>query len=96
MTMTFAVESGVTRVTNRKGRTATAKFPLADMAVGDSFLIPFAKTGDVEADKKVLESWRRKVLTAKKPFDSKVEGEPAKAEFSTAAVAEGLRVWRTA
>jgi hypothetical protein len=52
------------------------------MRVGDSFLIPCDTT-----DKKTVESWRRKLLVAKK----RMEG----GEWSTATVSDGIRVWRT-
>ena len=91
--MSFVIETGVAHVSNRKGRKGTA-FPLADMSVGSSFKIAFDIT-----DKKLTESWRRKVLTAKKKF---AKANP-NTDFSTAVVSEtkedgtvetGLRVWR--
>lgn len=95
--MAFAIESGVTPVSNKRGRKPT-DFPLNEMAVGDSFLIPItvAETeGATEAThaeevKKQVESWRRKFLIAKKRFSEKFEGK-----FQTAVVEGGLRVWRT-
>lgn len=79
----FKVESGVPVVANRggRGRKPTA-FPLHEMDIGDSFLI----TCDVN-DKKVVDSWRRKLLVAKKRMDG--------GEWTTAKVSDGLRVWRT-
>lgn len=53
------------------------------MHIGQSFLIPFDTT-----DAKLVDSWRRKVAAAKK----KVQG----AEYRTATMSDGLRVWRTA
>ena len=53
------------------------------MGVGDSFLIPFDTT-----EAKLVDSWRRKVAAAKKKV--------AEAEYRTATMSEGLRVWRTA
>ena len=88
--MTFKIESGIPFApTNRggRGRKPTA-FPFADMDVGDSFLIKCAK------ERKALDSWRRKLLVAKKRFNEQYEGDPW--QFSTASVADGLRVWRTA
>lgn len=95
--MAFVIESGVTPVSNKRGRKAT-EFPLGEMAVGDSFMIPtvpkVAEDADeaaiAEATKKMIESWRRKVLIAKKSFCAEFEGK-----FQTAVVDGGLRVWRT-
>ena len=77
----FKIESDVPYVSNRggRGRKPTA-FPFAEMDVGDSFLIPCDPQ-----DKKALDSWRRKVLAAKKKLG---EGE-----FKTFRVPEGLRVF---
>lgn len=88
--MTFQIESGIAHVSNRggRGRKPTA-FPFADMDVGDSFLIPCAK------ERKVVDSWRRKLLVAKKRFNEQYDGETPWT-FSTSSVADGLRVWRTA
>lgn len=83
--MTFPVESGIEMPKRARGRAPT-KFPMKDMAVGDSFLIPC----DI-ADKKTLANWRRKFLVAKKAFLKQFEGE-----FKTATVSDGVRVWRTA
>lgn len=82
--MNFVVETGVPPVSNRKGRKPT-EFPLLSMDIGDSFLMPC----DV-SDKKDIERWRRRFMTAKKVFLQKYE-----AKFQTAVVAEGVRVWRT-
>lgn len=81
--MTFSIESGVPFASNRggRGRKPTA-FPLHEMRVGDSFLIPCDTT-----DKKVVDSWRRKLLVAKK----RMEG----GKWATATVSNGIRVWRT-
>lgn len=78
---TFKIESGIPMPKLARGRTASTSFPLNEMDPGDSFLIPF----DIK-DKKALESWRRKVLAAKKRVDG---------EFRTFAVADGLRVFCT-
>ena len=83
--MTFTVESGIEMPKRARGRAPT-KFPIADMAVGDSFLIPC----DIN-DKKALTNWRRKFLMAKKVFLSQYEGA-----FQTATMSDGIRVWRTA
>lgn len=83
--MTFPIESGIEMPKRARGRSPT-KFPMADMAVGDSFLIPC----DIK-DAKTLANWRRKFLVAKKAFLKKFEGD-----FKTATVPEGVRVWRTA
>jgi hypothetical protein len=83
--MTFTVESGIEMPKRARGRAPT-KFPIADMAVGDSFLIPC----DI-ADKKALTNWRRKFLVAKQTFLKHFEGE-----FKTATMSDGVRVWRTA
>lgn len=90
--MEFKIETGVPRATNRggRGRKPTA-FPFTHMSVGDSFLIPC----DV-ASKNAVDSWRRKLLVAKKRFNEQYEGAPW--EFSTALrpAEQGIRVWRTA
>lgn len=78
--MTFTIETNVPMPKIARGRVAAAKFPLAEMDVGESFLIPC----DIN-DKKTLESWRRKVLMAKKRVED--------AEFKTFRVADGLRVF---
>jgi hypothetical protein len=75
----------------RPGRRGTT-FPFADMGVGHSFLIPFDTSGD--EGKKLVDSWRRKVLNARKKFDEGYEG--ANFETRTAVMSDGLRVWRTA
>lgn len=77
--MNFKIEKGVPMPKLARGRVAATKFPLVDMNPGESFLIAFDSS-----DKKLLESWRRKVLAAKK----RVEGE-----FRTFAVSGGLRVF---
>ena len=77
--MNFKIEKGVPMPKLARGRTASTKFPLAEMNIGESFLIAFDA-----GNKKLLESWRRKVLSAKK----RVEGD-----FRTFAVADGLRVF---
>lgn len=95
--MNFTIESGVTPVSNKRGRKST-EFPLAEMAVGDSFMVPTVPTVPegstpefiAEETKKLVESWRRKVLIAKKKFCAEFEGK-----FQTAVVEGGLRVWRT-
>lgn len=81
--MEFVVESDIPmHVTGRGRRASPSKFPLSQMRVGDSFLIPC----DTQ-DKKIVDSWRRKVLVAKK----RMEG----GKWATAVVSDGLRVWRT-
>lgn len=77
----FNVESGVPMVGVRRGRKPT-HFPFVDMDIGDSFVIPFDSS-----DAKLVANWRRKILNAKRGMD---------AQFATALVADGLRVWRTA
>ena len=86
--MAFTIESGVAPISNQRGRKPT-DFPLGDMGVGDSFLIPISSSDD-EDSKKQVESWRRKFLIAKKRFSETFEGK-----FQTAVVEGGLRVWRT-
>jgi hypothetical protein len=76
-------------VSSRRGRKATA-FPLADMEVGDTFLIEC----DVES-KKEVESWRRKLLTAKKRFSENYEGKFVTAVVNSPEHGTGIRVWRT-
>jgi hypothetical protein len=83
--MAFVIESGVATISGKRGRKPT-EFPLDQMAVGDSFLIPLEDT----TEKKSVESWRRKFLVAKKRFNESFEGK-----FQTAVVEGGLRVWRT-
>ncbi len=91
--MNFQLETGVRQTTGKRGRKPT-EFPLDQMDVGVSFLIPC----NVE-EKKEVESWRRKLLVAKKRFaESLDEGDERK--FTTAVVNSeeqgvGLRVWRT-
>jgi hypothetical protein len=95
--MAFTIESGVAAISNKRGRKPT-DFPLGEMAVGDSFLIPIAvemaegatEAAHAEEVKKQVESWRRKFLIAKKRFNEAFEGK-----FQTAVVEGGLRVWRT-
>lgn len=79
----FEVQSNVPVVASARGRKPTP-FPLAQMDVGDSFLIPCDSQS-----KKELDSWRRKLLVARKRMG-------ADWQFKTAIVADGLRVWRTA
>lgn len=91
--MTFVIQSGVIPVPNKRGRKPT-EFPLDQMNVGDSFLIEC----DI-SEKKQVESWRRKLLVAKKRFADSIEnGNEFK--FTTAVVSDefgtGLRVWRSA
>ena len=80
----FQIESGVPipKIAGR-GRAATVTFPFGDLDIGDSFLIPC----DV-SDKKAVESWRRKVLTARKHWKG--------LNTRTAVMSDGLRVWRVA
>lgn len=81
--MNFEIETGIPMKISGRGRPAGApRFPLADMDVGQSFLIPC----DVE-DKKAVDSWRRKLLAEKKRMES--------GKWQTAQTSEGLRVWRT-
>jgi hypothetical protein len=87
--MTFAIEVGVPTVSGKRGRKPT-EFPLDQMEVGNSFLIPCDA-----ADKKAVESWRRKLLAAKKRFAEQY-ANGSQYKFMTATVADGLRVWRTA
>lgn len=77
----FVVEVNVPQVSSRGRRAGPSKFPLHEMDVGDSFLIP------CDGSKKALDSWRRKLLTAKKRMSS--------GTWATAQVEGGLRVWRT-
>ena len=89
----FQLESGVSPVSGKRGRKPT-ELPLDQMDVGISFLIPC----NVE-EKKEVESWRRKLLVAKKRcMETLDEGDERK--FTTAVVnseelGTGLRVWRT-
>jgi len=81
--MNFKIEKDVPIPKLARGRVAATQFPLASMNAGDSFLIACDSK-----DKKVIDSWRRKVLMAKKRLG---EGE-----FRTVTVADGLRVFCTA
>jgi len=90
--VSFVIQAGIAPVSNKRGRRPT-DFPLGDMDVGHSFLIEC----DIN-EKKVVESWRRKLLVARKRFVEAGADESVK--FMTAIVNDehgtGLRVWRTA
>lgn len=86
--MNFKIESGVALEASKRGRKSTA-FPLAEMTVGESFLIEFATEG--KEGVKMTESWRRKLRIAVKVFAKEYEGK-----FQSGVKPEGLRVWRTA
>lgn len=79
--MDFTIEAGIPLKITGRGRRNTISFPLEDMHVGDSFLIP------CELSKKAIDTWRRRLLEAKKKLTY--------GKFNTAVVADGLRVWRT-
>lgn len=81
--MTFKIESGVPMTVSGRGRRSSVEFPLHQMDVGDSFLIPCDPK-----NKKELDSWRRKLLAQKKRMNG--------GKWATAVVSGGLRVWRTA
>jgi hypothetical protein len=85
----FPIENGVPFSSNRGGRgRKPTHFPFHDMEIGQSFLIPCDPT-----DKKVMDSWRRKVLVAKKRFNADYADEAAW-DFRTGTEVGGLRVWR--
>lgn len=88
--MEFMIEDGVAQASSKRGRKPT-EFPLDQMAPGQSFLIPCNAQ-----EKKEVESWRRKLLVAKKRFIESFDHETPGGEFkfTTAVVADGLRVWR--
>ena len=88
--MQFTIESGVEQLSSKRGRKPT-DFPLDQMQPGQSFLIPCNAQ-----EKKEVESWRRKLLVAKKRFIESYahENEGGEFKFTTAVVADGLRVWR--
>lgn len=93
--MDFVIEKGIPYVgtTGGRGRKPTT-FPLNELEKGDSFLIPCDPTS-----KKALDSWRRKLLGAKKRFAAEFEADGIK--FNTLAVNDeakgvGLRIYRTA
>ena len=68
--MDFVIEKGIKYVSTAiggRGRKAT-QFPLNEMEAGDSFLIPC----DIN-EKKKIDSWRRKLLAAKKKFAADCE-----------------------
>lgn len=75
-----------------RGRKPTA-FPFEAMKVGDCFIIE-CDTGN----EKIVSSWRRKLLVAKKRFNEKYPDEAAW-EFKTRSVVNdgvaGIGVWRT-
>lgn len=79
--MDFVIEAGIPHKIEGRGRRSGVSFPLEQMEVGDSFLIP------TELTKKAIDTWRRRVLDAKKKLGW--------GKFNTAVVSEGLRVWRT-
>ena len=85
--MDFKIEADVPFASNRggRGRKPTA-FPLHEMRVGNSFLIPC----DIK-DKKAVESWRRKLLVAKK----RMEGGKWATGTTNDERGQGVRVWRT-
>jgi hypothetical protein len=86
--MSFTIESNVPTVSGRRGR-KPSDFPFADMSVGDSFLIACDT-----AEKKVVDSWRRKLFNARKRFQESYDNADG-IKFQTATVDGGLRVWRT-
>lgn len=94
--MNFKVESGIPFVSNRggRGRKPTA-FPFDGMDVGDSFLIPCDPQ-----DKKVLDSWRRKLRVAKQRYNEALLADANQGgdeiELRTGVEKDGLRVWMTA
>jgi hypothetical protein len=81
----------------RPGRRGTT-FPFSEMGVGHSFLIPFDTSGD--EGKKLVDSWRRKVLNARNRFNAVLMTDAGyggnEIETRTAVMSDGLRVWRTA
>lgn len=101
----FTIEKNVPRATTVRGRKAT-EFPLADLEKGDSFYIPLP----ANHEKKHVDSWRRKLMVAKKRVvETAVAAGIAKPEFGSAIVdgtnkdadgnpvaGKGIRVWRTA
>lgn len=82
--MTFHIESGIPipkrEAVGRKG----TNFPFADMAVGESFLMPC----DVTSEKNIV-NWRRKLAASRKRTSPEIT-------LRTAVVSDGVRVWRTA
>lgn len=94
--MEFVLEKGIPYKSKAgvRGRKPLA-FPLADMEVGDSFLI----TCDPES-KKEVENWRRKLLGAKKRFAKDFADAAKDIVFKTVTQNDeanrGLRVFRTA
>lgn len=87
--MAFTIETGIPMVNTHRGRKPT-EFPLTEMEVGQTFLIEC----DVE-NKKEVESWRRKFLTAKKRFSENYDGKFTTAVVNSAEHGTGIRVWRT-
>lgn len=92
----FKIESDVPYVSNRGGRgRKPTSFPFDNMDVGDSFLIPC----DAQ-DKKVLDSWRRKLRVAKTRYNEALLADASQGgdeiELRTAVEKGGLRVWMTA
>ena len=93
--MTFTIEKGIKYVSTAlggRGRKAT-EFPLADMEPEDSFLIECDVTS-----KKALDSWRRKLLAAKKRFAAEYDatGIVFRTSIDSKNDKKGLRVHRTA
>lgn len=88
--MEFKIESGVPYKSKAGGRgRKPTYFPLDKMEVGDSFLILVSDL----SDKKVVESWRRKLLTYKKAFYKTFDAEGV--VFRTVLEEGGIRVHRT-
>jgi hypothetical protein len=88
--MAFVIQSGIPMVNTHRGRKPT-EFPFDQMNVGDTFLIECDPTS-----KKEVESWRRKLLNAKKRFSENYDGTFTTAVVNTEEHGAGLRVWRTA
>ena len=84
----FTIESNVPVAAVPRGRKPSS-FPLADMDIGQSFMVAIEGEGD-EATKN-LESWRRKLRIAIKTFTVAYD-----AKFQMAKTVGGLRVWRVA
>ena len=82
----FAIEKGIP-VPVRAPKVA---YPLAEMEVGDSFLVPVDFTTDTPEAKAVAKATARSVNSAVTAATKKSEGS----KFAARKVEGGIRVWR--
>jgi hypothetical protein len=76
----YKVESNIEAPSFRRGK----KYPFADMAVGDSFLVPNSEITDI--------TYRQNSIRG----SALSYGKKNNAQFSTRRTEEGLRCWRVA